>query len=208
MLVTSNYNIKHSYLQHNLKFTPMKKKFLLVKSIIVTLTLTSCITTTITPNDAFVYQTNTPNSIILDDNFDKVWSSVVDFFAEKNLNIKIIEKESGLIVSERNYFPSEYVTSNKPSTNSYMAVQYNKALKKDGTGMRCSAEWNVRVTKIEQTRTKVTVNIGNPTVELLLVKGSYPNFFTGWERSELLASTTGNFEFLFFEFVRSKNNTQ
>lgn len=161
----------------------------------------SCITTQVTPHEPFLFKNPNSNSLIIDRSLDDVWNSVVDFFAGNNLNIKIIDKSSGLIISERSYFPSEYVTSNIPKETSYMAVQFNKIFKADGTGMRCSAEWNVRVTKIDDNKTLVVINIGNPIVELNMFKGSY----TVWERSELQSASTGNFEkFIFSNIVKKK----
>ncbi len=41
--------------------------------------------------------------------YDKVWSAVIGFFAENTIPIKNMEKASGLIVAESQYFPKEWV---------------------------------------------------------------------------------------------------
>ncbi len=185
----------------------MKKVLLSFFLTLIVFSFISCITTVpakVFLNEEFTFKSSCLNSNIYEKDYNIIWSSVVDFFAENNLNIKIIEKESGLIVSERNVLPSEYVTTNIPIKKTYMAVQFNKGLKVDGTGMRCSAEWNVRVIKVEDNKTKVVVNIGNPIVELNMIKGAYPSIYTVWEKSDLLSTTTGNFENFIFSYVDSK----
>src|SRR4051794_29287137 len=40
-------------------------------------------------------------SQLTDHSFDQVWDKLIDLFAEKGLPIKIIDRSSGLIISER-----------------------------------------------------------------------------------------------------------
>ena len=43
----------------------------------------------------------TPIQITTEKKFDEVWEKLVDVFAQKGLSIKIIDRSSGLIVSDR-----------------------------------------------------------------------------------------------------------
>src|SRR3990172_2171609 len=49
---------------------------------------------------------NVQSKRIYDKNYDEVWASVISIFAEKNIPIKTIEKDSGIIVTENMNIPS------------------------------------------------------------------------------------------------------
>ncbi len=75
------------------------KKLTLAFSII-TIIITSCVTT----NKVISLKGNYPQTPITfksDAKFDQVWDRLVDLFAQKGLSIKIIDKNSGLIVSDK-----------------------------------------------------------------------------------------------------------
>ncbi len=90
--------------------------------------------------------------------FDDVWSNLIDVFAQKGLSIKIIDKNSGLIVSERIEFPAtiEDKNGNLKDPNAYIVVPKYRS-KMDGKFypinsfrddyLGVNGEWNVRVKK-------------------------------------------------------------
>lgn len=141
----------------------------------------------------------------LDLSFDKTWSGVVDFFAENNIPIKTIEKSSGLIVSTQMEFPATYwITSEKRlyDPNAYIAVQQVSGLKIDGTGMRATATWNVRVKAISEDKTEIQVNIATPLVELLLLNANTYRY--EWTASICEARSTGMLDKHLSEYILSR----
>lgn len=75
----------------------------------------------------------------LGSNFDDVWAATVQTFAELNLPIESIEKESGLITTERILlgWESEYCDCGKPGlfgTDFDRTVRFNAFLRSDAGG--------------------------------------------------------------------------
>ena len=71
------------------------KKLLLIISVSL---LTSCASKVIPLKGSYP---TTPIEITSTKSFDDVWDNLVDMFAQKGLSIKIIDRSSGLIVSDR-----------------------------------------------------------------------------------------------------------
>jgi hypothetical protein len=100
-----------------------------------------------------------------------VWDKLIDLFAQKGLPIKIIDRSSGLIISDRSLLtttfelkagglkdsaaflvlPKLYVASSKKTTNI-------------ANGMPVTGEWNVRI-KENTGSTTINVNIVNVRYE-------------------------------------------
>lgn len=139
--------------------------------------------------------------------YDKVWSGVVDFFAENNIPISTIEKSSGLIISSPTQFPASYwITDEQRLYNpeAYIAVQELSDVKLDGTGMRATAGWNVRVRQVSEEYTEIQVNIATPLVQILLLN---PNTFKNeWHNTICEARSTGVFEKHLAAYILSKYN--
>lgn len=85
-----------------------------------------------------------------DKSVDEVWSKVIDIFATKGITIKIIDKASGLIVTEDYSFLKSYTfetVSGKPVNPNAMVV-CSRILNGLGEPMipeKITGSWNVRV---------------------------------------------------------------
>lgn len=97
---------------------------------------------------------------------DDVWSNVIDFFATNGLSIKIIDKQSGLILSEKVSFMQNgsYERLDGPGINKPQAfvVIERKAVSPNSI----TGEWNIRV-KSMGGKTHVRVNIVQLRAEYL-----------------------------------------
>lgn len=144
----------------------------------------------------------------LDMPFEKAWDGAVDFFAVQNLRIETIDKSSGLIASPSTIgeYSSSYWLPNEGLIykQAWIAVQYADDLKKDGTGMRTTARWNIRIKPTEDGKSRLYVNLSTPVVELNLV--TYRDMWLGvtavnWVRTDLKAVSTGRFERMLYRYI-------
>lgn len=106
-----------------------------------------------------------PRIIETTSSFDQVWDKLIDLFAQKGLSIKIIDRSSGLIVSERSLLSATTETNAGPLKNpEAFAVEpkiydrYSKKYKPVYSSL--TGEWNVRI-KRNNDKTVINVNIVN-----------------------------------------------
>lgn len=151
----------------------MKKLFFLV--LVSSVTLLSCVSSKIYPvQNSYATLPITMNS---ESNFDQVWDRLVDLFAQNGLSIKLIDKNSGLIISDNSEItatwedkngivvhPTAYIVTPKVkdlNLQTYVGIvgsYYKKSdLKKPGI---TRGEWNVRIKKVG-TGTTINVNLVN-----------------------------------------------
>jgi hypothetical protein len=139
----------------------MKKVFLLL---CIAITLASCGTLVNTPlKGTYV---DKPIEITTNKPYEKVWSNIIDLFATKGLSIKLIDKSSGLIVSEKtsliNNYSFEDAKGNLINPSAYIALDRNEF-----SGLssiipeRITAEWNIRIKAISDNQTVINVNLTN-----------------------------------------------
>lgn len=156
-----------------------------------------------------LYEFNYPtvqNTFTINAPYDEVWSKVIDIFAENNIKIDVIEKESGIITSGRTEFPTSYYIDNQlVNPNAYIAVQFVSNYKKDGTGLKAESSWNVRVKKIDDKTTSLSVNLSTPVITAYTATavGMYgiPTGYN-WVPQNLQAKSTGKFENIIYEQVK------
>lgn len=138
---------------------------------------------------------NQPMAISTDKSFEQVWSNLIDLFAQKGLSIKVIDKSSGLIVSERTAIPVsiEDKKGRLKDPQAYLAVPkiyvYNleKPINYRGGEVNAvTAEWNVRI-KATGNGSVVNVNLVNPSYTYQGSKSSKTELIVG-------AKSTGIFE--------------
>lgn len=67
---------------------------------ILAILLSSCAT----PPKNYQYD----NSVVIKDSYDNTWSKLVEHFASRNIQIKNVAKDSGIIAAEKSSFSSEY----------------------------------------------------------------------------------------------------
>lgn len=141
----------------------------------------------------------TSNSIITTTPYDQVWSNVIDFFAEHNIPIGTLSKESGLITAN-NIAISEssvsYEDKNGQIVNpqAWFVLPYTKGV----VGGRVTCSFNVRVKKVDENKTSIQINLSNPIGYYNI---EYLNTFNF--KKEIIYNTvprtcqsTGNFESL------------
>lgn len=120
---------------------------------------------------------NYPSPRILEtqSSFDQVWDKLIDLFAQKGLSIKIIDRSSGLIVSERAVLSATTETDDGiPKNKTAFAVgpkifdRYNKKWKPIYISL--TGEWNVRIKKVDD---KTTINVNIVNIEGAIPKTNY-----------------------------------
>lgn len=95
---------------------------------------------------------------------DKVWDNLIDFFAQKGLSIKIIDRSSGLIISEKTLLT--YAVEDKKgqlkNTSAFVVLPRICPPGSDEsiTPSSVTGEWNVRV-KADGAGTSINVNLLN-----------------------------------------------
>lgn len=108
-----------------------------------------------------------PYEVISDKTFEQVWTNIIDLFATKGLSIKLIDKSSGLIISEKTSFLNDYTfedkTGNLENPNASVVIEkityqgYNQSAKPD----KITGEWNIRIKDNGNGKTVVNVNLTN-----------------------------------------------
>jgi hypothetical protein len=129
---------------------------------------------------------STPMEFTSDKSFDEVWDNLVDVFAQQGLAIKLIDRSSGLIISERSkMMPTIEGKDNKPLDPTAVIVvpkfknaNSNREEPISGTATGVYAkkmipspvygEWNVRVKKTP-TGSLINVNITNVTYSVYIL---------------------------------------
>lgn len=126
-------------------------------------------------------------------NYDAVWSKLVDFLANEGIAVKILDKESGLMVSEVYSFKNTYTRVGKDgkleNTQAYVVIGDLKG----GFGNRLEphridGNFNVRVKRVGDEQTEITVNL----VNLVSTYQNPPN--VGGGIINIGIKTTGSFE--------------
>ncbi|MDF2386529.1 hypothetical protein JMG10_34015 [Nostoc ellipsosporum NOK] len=122
---------------------------------------------------------------------EEVWSNLIDFFAKSGLSIKIIDKSSGLLVSDAIAlswtFENKKGQPNKPDASVIVAQVIDPGTKKPLIPFLVTAEWNVRLKTING-KTSINVNLVNPRYYNSPTDAVYKSF-----KSETIRSL-GNFE--------------
>lgn len=149
------------------------------------------------------YQTK-PYEAVSDNNKDVVWDKIVDFFAQNGLSIKLIDRSSGLIVSEATALTFTHEDSKgqliHPDSWVVLVSVYDAANKKYIQPNVVIGEWNIRIKEIPGNKTNVNVNLVNirysspNTDPLLPAQLKYVSKFE--------AQSTGKFEDKIFNIVK------
>ena len=108
-----------------------------------------------------------PYIITTQKSFDQVWDKLIDLFAQGGIPIKIIDRSSGLLISEATRFTSTIElndgTLEYPNASIVIPKYYDKGSRKYYPityFQEIRAEWNVRVKKTDN-GTSINVNILN-----------------------------------------------
>ncbi|WP_149240313.1 hypothetical protein [Dyadobacter sp. 32] len=137
------------------------KKILLFT--IVTIVFTSCVSTGVVPIKG--KYPDGPLRMKLDVPADTVWDRVIDLIADIGLNVRIVDKASGLVVSDPVSFTDKYSTEDRQGAvtdkgASIVTTRLNdenfKMVMKSVT-----ASWNLRVKEVSPGKSTVSVLLYN-----------------------------------------------
>ena len=180
-------------------------KQIIIKTILflfVATILTSCMT--LQPIPLKGNYLDAPYELETDKSFDEVWSNIIDLFATKGLSIKLIDKSSGLIVSEKTSFLNNYTfedkSGNLENEEAYIVIEkvtyqgYNQSVQPDDL----TGEWNVRIKKTENDKTLINVNLTNITGSKFIAGSDY----SPAQNVNFKGKSTGKFEELITELVK------
>ena len=111
----------------------------------------------------------TPYIVESDKSKDQVWQNIIDFFGQKGIGIKIIDRSSGLITTDAYRMPFTYEDSkgNLVDKGAYLVISkivshgFNGATSTTLEPYYVTAEWNI-IIKEENGKTLININIVNP----------------------------------------------
>lgn len=105
-----------------------------------------------------------PLHTVSDQPFDTVWSRLIDFVAEKGINVKLIDKASGVMITEDYDLRGLVAYENKKGELSKPYASVVTSIYKTPNGLmgpaRTVANWNVRI-KPQSNGTFIGVNLTN-----------------------------------------------
>lgn len=133
--------------------------FLFVLSYLV---LSSCMTTKTSQTLVGDYP-SAPFSIETDKSFDEVWDKAIDYFAMNGISISTLEKESGLIVSNKVSLKNSITMEKdgKPlDKNAFVVIPYAKNV----VYVNATSDFNVRIRK-QGEKVLISVNLPNLVAE-------------------------------------------
>ena len=181
----------------------MKKTFLKpILAITVAMLLTSCMT--VKPVALKGNYSDKPFEVVSDKQFDQVWSNIIDLFATKGLSIKLIDKSSGLIISEKTSFISDYTFENSTggleNPNASIVIEkkivtgYNQSLKPE----KITGEWNIRIKENNTGKIGVNVNLTNIDATSFIAGSQY----SPAQNLMFIGKSTGKFEELITGLIK------
>jgi hypothetical protein len=169
----------------------MKKRSFFIFSIFL---LQSCFTQKVIP----LKGTYPPTPIVYnsDNSFDKVWDKTIDYFAQNGIPIRIIDKSSGLIISDKSKLSWSFEDKKGKIENpnvfvvipSVMDVDRGRPFKPESV----MGEWNIRI-KSSGSGSSINVNLYN-------IQATYGrSYYSSYSHSiiepiTLEGRTTGMFE--------------
>ncbi len=178
--------------------TIVMKKYIFISALCM---LSACFYVKITPIQGKYAQT--PVTFTSESDFETVWDKLIDLFMQKGISIKLIDRSSGIIVSDRAYFPATYELKNgglkDPDAFLVLPKYYYSTTKKTVTvanNEKVSGEWNVRI-KEKNGVTSINVNIVN--VRYYTYNSDYKSYY---EQLTEEFQSTGNFEKIIADFIR------
>lgn len=131
---------------------------------------------------------------------DEVWNKIIQLFTTDGIGIKLIDKSSGLIVSEKTDFIKNFTQEDGSgkiaNQNSFLVVSKYDAMGKNILPTSVVGSWNIRLFE-ENQRTALEVNLTN-------IEAFYGA--TGYQGTQIHipfdAKSTGVFERQVAEYVR------
>ena len=148
------------------------------------------------------------NTFTSDKKVDEVWGLIIDLFSSKGISIKVIDKQSGLIISERASFIRKrfdipnYTFESKDGKLENPDAWIVLERRGDGFGRliqpaKLTGDWNIRVKEFNG-KTLVTVNLVNIDASFY----SPPTTYSSGGDIPLNAKSTGVFEKLILDIIK------
>lgn len=173
----------------------MKKPLLFIA--IISITLFSCLAG---KNFPIVGNYDSQTKFESQKSFDEVWSNIIDLFAEKGIAIKVIDRSSGLIASEKTDFLTRYSFEEAGVLKKKGAWIVLSSIKAGGMEIKpqvVNAEWNIRIKK-SSSGTIVNVNLVNIQASTYSPPGQYVAEHT----YVFDGKSTGVFEKMIFDIIK------
>lgn len=144
-----------------------------------------------------------PYQTVSNKSFEQVWTNIIDLFATKGLSIKLIDKSSGLIISEKTSFLNDYTFEDKTGNleNKEASVVLNKigySGNKSFKPEKITGEWNIRIKDNGNNETLVNVNLTNIDATLFIAGSKYSPAST----LTFNGKSTGKFEELISTLIK------
>lgn len=92
--------------------------------------------------------------------YDTLWGNIIDFFSEKGIPIKTMDKSSGLIISEKMSFLNSYTIEPKKEGPIDSSAFIVVAFAKHTPPTELTGEWNIHIRK-EGNKVIISVNLVN-----------------------------------------------
>lgn len=143
-----------------------------------------------------------PFQVIVDKPKDLVWDNIIDFFATKGLTIRIIDRSSGLITSDKSALTWTYENNKgglvNPSAWVVVAKMIDPNTNKPILNPTVYGDWNIRIKEADG-KTLLNVNLVN-----INAYGIYYGFMQNTPTPFQLkdAKSTGNFEKMISDIVK------
>lgn len=143
-----------------------------------------------------------PFEVVADKPTDKVWDNIIDFFATKGLSIRIIDKSSGLIVSDKTALVWSYEDGKGMliSRDAWIAVpkQIDPGTNKPIPFVSITGDWNIRIKEQSPGKTLINVNLVNIQSQAVVHNLLTPPTII----SVVGAKTTGVFEKMIADIIK------
>lgn len=131
---------------------------------------------------------------------DRLWGKVVDFCSQEGLSVKLIDRNEGLVVIDKNDSRCTYEADENGTLNdstAFLIVQKQSYLGRNQTARTVSAEWNIRIKKNRNENNEVNV--------YLIYARDQKVYSTKYDKyvsqNDLHALSTGNLERKLFDYL-------
>ena len=176
-----------------------KLKSLITLTVVLSFILTGCAVNKIVPLKG-TYM-DKPFEIITDTPKDQVWDKIIDFFAQNGLSIKIIDRSSGLIISDKSSLNWTFEDAKgklyKPLASVVIEKVVDAGTKKAIRPASVTGDWNIRIKQLSDNKTSINVNLVH-----IEATGYSVKFTTGVTQFSIKGLSTGNFEKLIADKIK------
>lgn len=134
------------------------------------------------------------NTFYTDKSKDEVWSKIVELFSTNGIGISLIDKSSGLIVSNKTSFIDSYTREDEHgrliNNKAFLVVEHYDNLRKDLNAPQvCDGIWNIRMFN-KDGKTAININLTNIKAHAEMNFGTY----LGVKAFDFNSKSTGSFE--------------